>query len=161
MAGSVLAVLFGFSPWLVVDLGAGDTTLTGWGTIGGGDAGGENINDYILQGGLSYRPALLPTALAALAVLAGFRMLFARSKIAAAGAIASGGFIAIWGGYSALSPSTVGGVLDAGESRSSVGPWLLLAAGLVVVGAGLWVILGRAAAPTVPVARTRGIQHPR
>jgi hypothetical protein len=154
-------VLVGFTPWLVVNLGSGDTTLTGWGTIGGGDAGGQNINDYILQGGLSYRPALLPTALAGLAVLAGLRLLFARSKIAAAGAIACGGFLAIWGGYSALSPSTVGGVLDAGESRSSIGPWLVLVAGLVVVGAGLVVILGRASAPTLPAAGSRGIQHPR
>jgi hypothetical protein len=161
---SVLVALFGFTTWLVIsNPGSNDSTLTGWGVIGGVDGvSGQNINEVIssLDGIGSYRPALLPTALAALAFIVGLRLIFARSRIAAAAAVACGGFIAIWGGYRGLVPGDVAGILTGDEYRGGIGAWLVLVAGLAIV-ATATVVLVKRPVQTSPAPRTRGIQHPR
>ncbi len=166
-AGIVLAglsvVLAGFLTWADVTLaGADSSTLSGWGAISGGPstAAGGNLNEVIagLGGVGSYRPALLPTALAGLGVVAGAWVAVRRSKFAAAGAVAVGLFIGGWGLYRALHPGDVAGLLVEGDvATAAVGPWITLVAGLAMVGLAVAVLAARTPAPGA-VPRTRGIQ---
>lgn len=161
VVAALLVVLGGFLAWVTVTLDGGSpSTLTGWGTISGTDSAvGENINDVIvsLQGTGSYRPALLPTVLAAAAVLCGVLIVVRRSKFAAAGAVAVGLFIAAWGVYRALRPGDIAGLLVEGDvSTAAVGPWVTAVAGAAVVALAVPVLVG--VAPPPPAPRTRGIQ---
>lgn len=163
VAASVV-ILMGFTTWMTVTLAGGSpATLTGWGTIGGrGSAAGENINDVIssLQGSGNYRPALLATALAALAAPAGLRLLFVRGKIAAVSAGTCGLFIAAWGLYRALVPGDVAGIVTDGDStQAGFAPWLVLAAGTAMMAAAATVFVVHP--EPVPARRTRGIQQRR
>lgn len=159
---SLLVVLSGFSAWSTVTLAGGTaSSLTGWGTIGGANtAAGENINDVIasLDGSGSYRPALLPSVLAAGGVVAGGWIVVRRSRFAAAGAVAVGLFVGAWGLFRALRPGDVAGLLADGDvSTAAAGPWLTLLAGVAMVGLAT-VVLTRPPPTVRAPQRTRGIQ---
>lgn len=159
---ALLVVLVGFLGWASVTLAdGGSSALTGWGTISGPDAAaGENINDVIagLLGTGSYRPALLPTVLAAGVVPVGLWVAVRRSRFAAAAGTALGLFIGAWGLFRALRPGDIAGLLTAGDvATASVGPWVTLIGGAAIMGLSGAVLLS--GSPPVPIdRRSRGIQ---
>lgn len=161
---ALLVPLFGFTSWLVISNPGGEnSTLNGWGLISGvPGVDSQNINDVIasLDGSGSYRPALLPTALAVLALLSGSWLIIADhkvSKLAAAAAAACGMSLAGWGLYRGLVPGDVAGILTDGEYRAGPGAWLVLAAGITIIAIAAWVLAQRQPA-AASAARSRGIQ---
>lgn len=160
---AVLVALSGFTVWVVIrNPGAADSTLTGWGLIGGvRDSAGQNLNQLIagLPGAGSYRPALFPTALAGLTLMAGIWLLTRPSKLAAAGAVGSALFIGAWGLYRGLVPGDVAGIVEEGGATTGIGPWVVLGAAVGIVAAVVPVLIaGPPAPPARSASRSRGIQ---
>lgn len=160
IVASGLIALYGFLPWMVIsNQGSADSTLSGWGLIGGVDGvDATNINEVIagLDGSGSYRPALFPTILAVLAVAGAVRLLFAASKVAAAAVATCGVIVVAYGIFRVVSPGDVAGILNAGESRAGIAPWLTLVSGVFILAAAVLVLAGKYEAQRPMVSR--GVQ---
>ncbi|AZI57758.1 hypothetical protein EH165_05945 [Nakamurella antarctica] len=160
VVGVGLVVVGGFVTWLRVDAGdLAGLTVSGWGLIGGtSDLAGSNINDLLADVSGSYRQAVLPVIFAGLAAIAAIRLGWGPSKIGAATLVACGLCVAGWGLYRGLNPGNLVNILDSGESRAGVGPWLVFAGGVEMIAVGAGLLAGVAKAPAAPhFRRARGI----
>ena len=147
--------------WLSLPDGAGGTTsVSGWGTVGGGSQiAGQNLNDA-MNGNATFRPGLLALLIGAFALLAALGIaLVARGprphRIPAALLALCGIAALVWGTVRVLRPDSVE-LLDAGEGSPGAGPWLTAGSGVVMLAVAVVVLLGRLDPPR-PVGR-RGIQ---
>ena len=160
---AVAMIVSSFLTWVSTPADTGGRTrVSGWGAISGAsDIAGTNLNDVLqLGGGGSYRPGLLGLIFGGIALVGAAVLLLVRGKerphrITAAVLILCGLVGAGWGLLRALAPGSAG-VLDAGDGRAGFGPWLLAAAGFVLLLVGTAVLAGMLETPE-PV-RHPGIQ---
>jgi hypothetical protein len=159
---AALAVLFGFLSWVwITNAGTSDSAVDGWGNISGVPTmDGQNINDVIAStGGFgSYRPALFLTAMAVLVLGCGLVLAWRASRPVAALATVAGVGILGWGLFRGAVPGDVAGVVDQADVHSAVGPWLTVAAGLVVTVVAAAALGNRRPRGARRPVRSRGIQ---
>lgn len=159
----LLLVISSFLVWFrMPDDTGGWTTMTGWGSVGGGaQITGTNLNDAIAGYG-SYRPGLVALIVGTLAVVLGLWLLGVPGKgprphritatlIAVLALVALG-----WAGWRLITPDSLG-ITDPGEAHAGLGQWLTGVGGLVLLGVAA-VVLAGLLDPPVPV-RSRGIQR--
>lgn len=147
--------------WLSLPDGAGGTTsVSGWGTVGGGSQiSGQNLNDA-MNGNATFRPGLFPLLIGVFALLAGLGIaLVARGpkphRIPAALLALCGVAALAWGIVRGLDPDSVG-LLEPGEGSAGAGPWLTAGSGVVMLATAVVVLLGLLD-PHPPIRR-QGIQ---
>lgn len=143
--------------WLIRSDGAGGrASLSGWGTVSGGQIDGANINDLI-AGQASFRPGTIPVLVGGLALLAGFGIaLVSRGptphRIPAAVLVLCGLGGLTWGIIRVAAPDS----LDLGGGTAGVGPWLTAGLSLLLLAVAVVVFTGLLDPPR-PRSR-RGIQ---
>lgn len=147
--------------WISLPDGTGGTTsISGWGSVTGGQIDGQNINDAMV-GFASFRPGLLSAIIGGLALPAAFGIaILTRGDKphripASVLTLCSLGGLA-WGIIRGASPGDLAGVLGAGEGSSGVGPWLTAGCSLILLAAAVVVFTGVLDPP--PPTRHRGIQ---
>lgn len=160
-------MVFGaFLSWLSTSTDAGGkAVVSGFGTISGGSTlAGQNLNDLLSMGGLdSFRPGLIGLIFGILAVLAGIMVALLRPRgphsfrVVAALLLLCGVVGAGWGLYRGFAPGTAG-ILAVGDGAAGAGPWITAVGGLVILGAGYWLLAGRADLIVNGPLRNRGIQ---
>lgn len=159
-------VIGAFLSWLSTSSDAGgNTVISGFGTISGGSTlTGQNLNDLLSMGGLgSFRPGLIGLIFGILAVLTGIVVALQRPRgahsfrVAAVLLLLCGAVGAGWGLYRGFAPGTAG-ILAAGDGSAGAGPWMTSVGGLVIAGAGCWLLAGRADRGVNRPLGNRGIQ---
>jgi len=133
--------------WLSLPDDAGGTTsVSGWGTVGGGSQiAGQNINDA-MDGHATFRPGLLPLLIGAFALLAALGIaLVVRGRkphrIPAAVLVLCGLAALTWGIVRILRPDPIG-LLEPGAGSAGAGPWLTAGSGVVLLAVAVVVLLG-------------------
>ncbi|MBM9466980.1 hypothetical protein [Nakamurella leprariae] len=163
--GALATVIASFLPWISAPtVDGGRAVLSGWGGISGdSQLAGSNLNDALAGAG-SYRPGMIGVLFGAIGILAALGLAVARVRppgtggtarplrIPAALLVLCGVMGAGWGGWRGIAPGDAG-VFDPGEAGAAVGPWLTLAAGLVMIGAAVVVFTGRVDPPVRPAGR--------
>lgn len=159
--GAIGCLVASLLTWLTLpDDAGGITTVSGWGTVGGGSQiAGQNLNDA-MNGNATFRPGTLPVLIGGLALLAGVGVaLIARGpkphRIPGAVLALCGAGAVAWGIVRALHPDSVG-LLAPGEGSAGAGPWLTAGSGVVLLGVAVVLLLGLLDPPP-PLSR-RGIQ---
>ena len=163
LAAGLLAVVGSFQTWITAPTETGGVTrVSGWGAIGGdSQLAGTDLNDA-LDGVSTYRPGMLALAFGALAVvtavvLASVVIAPRPHRIPAAVLALCGVALAGWGAVRAFAPGDAGVFLP-GEASAGPGPWLVLAAGVVLLAVAAVVLTGRLDPPRPPERLRRGIQ---
>jgi hypothetical protein len=162
-AAGVAMVVSSFLTWVSTPVETGGRTrISGFGAISGAsDIAGTNLNDVLqMGGGGSYRPGLLGLIFGGIALVGAAVLLLVPGKarphrVTAAVLILCGLVGAGWGLLRALAPGSAG-VLEAGDGRAGLGPWLLAAGGFVLLMVGTAVLAGLFDTPEPD--RHRGIQ---
>ncbi len=150
--------------WLSLpDDTGGLVTLSGWGSVSGGQISGQNVND-VTQGFASYRPGALAVVIGALALVAGFGIALVsrgekphRIPASVLTLVGLGGLA--WGLIRGISPGDLSGVYADAHSQisSGLGPWLTAGSSLVLVAVAVVVFAGLLDPPP-PLVLRRGIQ---
>ena len=166
MAAGLLVAAGGFAPWLVISDSTGKLSISGWGQLSGdSEFAGTNINDIFGELGatLTYRPAQFVSVVAGFAVIAALVVVARPSRIAGATLAVVGLYSTGWGlirllnlgeaatvllgdpgdvAADAAAAAQTGSGLD-GVASAGVGPWLVLAGGLVLLATAVALFLGR------------------
>ncbi len=162
-AGGLALVGSSFLGWITTAMvTGGSTSISGWGTISGGNDLVDGVNFNTLMDGLgSYRPGVPAVVIGAVTVIPGLILAVTgpgrRPSRVVGALLAVCGLAALaWGLAKVIAPGDAVGVLPAGQGAPGAGPILAAVAGLaILVSAGL--LLGGLLDPPAPTVR-RGVQ---
>lgn len=165
-AGGLALIGSSFLGWISTAMvGGGRTSISGWGTISGGNALVDGVNfNTLMAGEGSFRPGVVVAVVGAVTVIPGLILAVTgpgRRPYRAVGIVLAvcGIAAAAWGTARAIAPGDAVGVLPAGQAGLGAGSVVAAVAGLAIcVAAGL--LLAGALDPPQPGGR-RGVQRRR